>query len=59
MERQITQVLVNMIVTIKYKQILRVGKGTIFGKENYASTSKYDCHNMIGIIWVATTYYCS
>lgn len=48
-----------MIVTIKYKQILRVGKGTIFGKANYASTSKYDCHNMIGIMWVATMYCCS
>ena len=47
MERQIKEVPVNMIVTIKYKQILRVGKGTIFGKANYASTSKYDCHNKI------------
>lgn len=57
--KAIKEVLVNMIVTIKYKQILRVGKGTIFGKANYASTSKYDCHNMIGIIWVATMYCCS
>ena len=37
----------------KYKLIFNLGKGTIQGNANYASTRKYNCRDILGIrvIW--------